>query len=446
MKPHRKSRSSPVPRAGPSRAVRGGLLVAAAVCLPLLAVGSGDDVRAALDSTTGVLSLVALTASIAWGLLATDRLLLSPRHRLVAQAVHRATAVGALGFLLLHAAVKVSLGHVPLLGALVPFGLGVTSTEGLIGFGALAGVLMVVTGATGALRSALAGNVRVAGRWRSLHVLAYPGWCFALVHGLFAGRPAPTWVVAAYGAALIGVAGALSLRLLPRPAQRRLAARIAALTDGGRDTGTKEAPPAPMAGVDRSRTPPTAPQDVRQTAPWRPERATVGRHQQQPRLAPPFPQLYEAPPPPAAEPVEHSRDLGAGSLSGTGMSAAYRAVSRARGSGGTAPLAERVPMTDELPGVPEQPYGPEAWRTPSPPPAPPVPPSYVPGPAPVPPTAPPQQPLPYGHGTPAPYADQAPGVPTTPPSPYDIDTAGAPPGPHPPRAGEPWGAPAGDRP
>ncbi|MFH8615527.1 hypothetical protein ACH4E8_10700 [Streptomyces sp. NPDC017979] len=396
-----------MPRAGPSRAVRGGLLLAATACLPLLAVGSGDEVRTALDSTTGVLSLVALTASIAWGLLATERLLLSPRHRLVAQAVHRATAAGALGFLLLHAAVKVSLGHVSLFGALVPFGLGVTSTEGLIGFGALAGVLVVAAGATGALRSTLAGNVRAAGRWRSLHVLAYPAWCFALVHGLFAGRPAPTWVVAAYGTALLAVAGALSLRLLPRPVQRRLAAGIAVLTDGDREGRTKEAPPAPKAGADRHRTAPAASQDVR-TAAWRPDarpgHSALDGHGHGQRLAPPFPQLYEAPPP-TAEPAEHGRDLGAGSLTGTGMSAAYRAVTRARGSGGTAP-------------------------------------PYVPGHPPV----PPRQPIPYDHDTPAPYADQAPDVPTAPPSPYDTDAAGAQPWPHPPWAGEPWGAPVGDRP
>ncbi|MEU5974210.1 hypothetical protein [Streptomyces sp. NPDC047315] len=440
MKPHRKSRSSPVPRAGLGRPVRGGLLVAAIGCLPLIAVGSGDDVRAALDFTTGVLSLVALTASVAWGLLATDRLLLSPRHRLVAQAVHRATAVATLGFLLLHATVKVSLGHVSLFGALVPFGLGVTSTEGLIGFGALAGVLTVVAGATGALRSALAGNVRAAGRWRSLHVLAYPAWCSALVHGLFAGRPAPPWVVAAYGAALLAVAGAVSLRLLPRPVQRRLASRIVALTDGGREGRHQEAPAAPGALTDRpprARTAPAAHQRVRPGVRPGPDvgRTGLGERPQRPRLAPPSPQLYEVPPPPVPEPAAHSRDLGADSLSGTGMSAAYWAVSRARGTGATVPWAERVPMTEELPVIPEQRHPPGAWPTPSPAP-------------PAPPAVPPQQPLPYGHHAPTPYADQAPNVPPTQYDTYDAydDTAGAQPGPHPPRAGEPWGAPVGDRP
>ncbi|MEU0275657.1 hypothetical protein ABZ129_28140, partial [Streptomyces sp. NPDC006307] len=89
-----------------SRPVQGGLSVAAVVLIPLLAVGGSDSFRAALDFTTGVLSLVSLTASVAWGLIATDRLLLSTRHRLIAQAVHRSTAAASLGFLLLHATVK----------------------------------------------------------------------------------------------------------------------------------------------------------------------------------------------------------------------------------------------------------------------------------------------------------------------------------------------------
>ncbi|MFD0429086.1 hypothetical protein ACFQ60_18750 [Streptomyces zhihengii] len=176
---------------------------------------------------------MSLTASVAWGLLATDRLLLSPRHRLLAQGIHRTTAVASLGFLLLHATVKVSLGHVSLIGALIPFGLGVTGTSALIGFGSLAGFLMVVAATTGALRSALAGNIRVAGRWRPLHMLAYPAWCFALVHGLYAGRPAATWVTTMYCLALAGVATAVSVRMLPRHLQRRVAGTIVSLTGGG---------------------------------------------------------------------------------------------------------------------------------------------------------------------------------------------------------------------
>ena len=102
--------------------MQGGPTVAALVLIPLLAVAGSDGMRAAFDFTTGVLTLVSLTAAVAWGLLATDRLFLSTRQRLLCQGIHRATAVTSLGFLLLHGTVKVALGHVGLIGALIPFG------------------------------------------------------------------------------------------------------------------------------------------------------------------------------------------------------------------------------------------------------------------------------------------------------------------------------------
>ncbi|WP_065485596.1 hypothetical protein [Streptomyces sp. PTY087I2] len=233
-----------------SRPVQGGLTVAALVFVPLFAVAGSDELRATLDFTTGVLSLVSLSAAVAWGLLATDRLFLSTRQRIVCQGIHRATAIASLGFLLLHGTVKVALGHVALIGALIPFSLGVTGASGLIGFGSLAGLLMVVTAATGALRSAFAqpspkaarlgqslGSPRdtggIAGRWRAVHALAYPAWCAALIHGLYAGRAPATWVVVMYGLCLAGVAGALCLRLLPRPTKRRIADRVAELLGQG---------------------------------------------------------------------------------------------------------------------------------------------------------------------------------------------------------------------
>lgn len=252
MNPHRKIRSSPTLSAGPNRSVQGGLTAAVLVLLPLLAVAGSDDLRAALDFTTGVLSLVSLTAAVAWGLIATDRLFLSSRQRLLGQGIHRATAA-SLGFLLLHVTVKVALGHVALLGALVPFGLGVRGTAGLIGFGSLAGLLMVVAAATGALRSAFATPGRIAGRWRALHALSYPAWCTALIHGLYAGRPPATWVVVMYSLCLVAVAAALCLRLLPPPTKRRITGLVAALIKP--DTLPSEPDPAlreaPLPGAER---------------------------------------------------------------------------------------------------------------------------------------------------------------------------------------------------
>ncbi|MGV9880960.1 hypothetical protein [Streptomyces sp. NPDC003006] len=216
----------------------------ALLLIPLFVFASSDGFRAALDFTTGVLCLVSLTASVIWGLVATDRLFLRSRQRLLAQAVHRATAVASVGFLLLHGTVKVALDHVSLLGALVPFGLGVTGSAGLIGLGSLAGLLIVATGVTGALRSAFASPARIASRWRALHMLAYPAWCAALIHGLYAGRPPKPWVIALYCLCLVAVAGAVTLRAAPPPVKRKVAAHILALLEPERGAPPRERPPA----------------------------------------------------------------------------------------------------------------------------------------------------------------------------------------------------------
>jgi hypothetical protein len=481
MKPYSKSRSSPMPGTGLSRPVQGSLSVAALVLLPVLAVGGSDSFRAALDFTAGVLSLVSLTTSVGWGLIATDRLLLSTRHRLIAQAIHRTTAVASLAFLLLHITVKVSLGHVALIGAMIPFGLGVTGTAGLIGFGSLAAFLMVTAATTGALRSALAGNIRTAGRWRPLHMLAYPAWCFALVHGLYTGRPAVTWVTTMYTLSLLGVATVVSLRLLPRPVKRRFADRFLSVIDSGSDEPITEeqlrrdltifplpgatgvtAPPglndmngrSSMNGIPSQR---PYEQDFQRQPP-------LGQARAQPRrLAAPSPQLYEVPMQPEPEPR-----VSAGP--GPGIAAAYRAVSLAAE---TAPLAERIPMTEELPIISESGPPPGTWPAPSPPP----PAQAVPS-APVAPTAydpPPVYETPSAYVPPAAYEPSPPPFesfdtsasysynsastydPTTsyeaPSSPYATGNADAydetamPPGPlFPPPSGEPWHAPAGDRP
>ncbi|WP_329117162.1 hypothetical protein [Streptomyces sp. NBC_01465] len=249
------------------------LPVALLLLVPLLAVAGSDEVRAALDFTTGVLTLVSLSAAVVWGLIATDRLLLSSRQRLVAQAVHRTVSVASIVFLLLHITVKIALGHTGLIGALVPFGLGFRGTAGLIGLGSLAAYLMITAAATGALRSAFAAPGGIAVRWRALHMLAYPAWCTGLLHGLYAGRPPKTWVIVLYALSLTAVAGALSLRTLPRRTRRRIADRITA--------ATRPAPPAPE--------PRPAPE---------PPPATEAPPPAQPRRPPPAPPRYESPAPP----------------------------------------------------------------------------------------------------------------------------------------------------
>ncbi|MER7397041.1 hypothetical protein ABT381_16220 [Streptomyces sp. NPDC000151] len=209
--PHRLQRPRPALTTG-----AGAVLV-----LPLL--GAAPAFRAFFDYTAGVLTLVSLTAAVVWGLLAAGRTVLAPRSRLLAQGVHRALATASLGFLVLHIAVKVAETHALFSDAFLPFasvvlgGPVAPGTAPLIGFGTLAGLLMVLAAATGALRSAFAGRGRVSGRWRALHTSAYAAWCLALLHGLKSGRAPSGWVTTGYVLSLAAVMGALLARLLFTP-------------------------------------------------------------------------------------------------------------------------------------------------------------------------------------------------------------------------------------
>jgi ferredoxin len=59
----------------------------------------------------GVFALIALTASVAIGLAATDRAIMSPGGRIAAQAAHRAASFAAVGFLAIHITVEVLAGR-----------------------------------------------------------------------------------------------------------------------------------------------------------------------------------------------------------------------------------------------------------------------------------------------------------------------------------------------
>ncbi|MGW0389959.1 hypothetical protein ACWDYJ_03460 [Streptomyces sp. NPDC003042] len=197
------------PRSGP---VCAGAAALVAVTVAARA-GALTHVWDFLDFGAGVLSLVSLTATVLWGLLATDRVLLWSGHRLLAQGVHRGLAVSGLGFLALHIWVKVAERQTSAASVVLPFA--DSDRPVLIGLGTLAGYLFVTVAVSGAVRSAFATESRSLW-WRALHFGAYPAWGASLVHGLKAGRPGGAGVTAAYALCLIGVAGVLALRLRAR--------------------------------------------------------------------------------------------------------------------------------------------------------------------------------------------------------------------------------------
>ncbi|MFF8727410.1 cytochrome b/b6 domain-containing protein [Streptomyces sp. NPDC015171] len=292
MNPRRSTRS--LPKSG--RSAYGVASAAVLLLIPVAVVVGGSQFREFLNFGAGVLSLVSLSCSVIWGLFAQDRIFLNTRQRIIGQAVHRTTAVASIAFLLLHITAKIALGHTQLIAAIIPFSLGVSGIGGLIGLGSLAGLLMIFVGITGALRSNFATPAPVAARWRAMHMLAYPAWCAALVHGLYAGRSAKPVFVILYSLSLLGVMGALALRAAPRPVKRKVADRLVALF------GSSERPGLDDLDASRSRAAEPAPPGFESRR--EPRRSAAGA------TAP----LYQTPAGPAAEPA-------------SGFAAAYRAVS-----------------------------------------------------------------------------------------------------------------------
>ncbi|MFJ8269664.1 cytochrome b/b6 domain-containing protein [Streptomyces sp. NPDC094154] len=349
MNPRRSNSSLPKP----GRSAYGVVSAVVLLLIPVVVLAGGSQFREFLNFGAGVLSLVSLSCSVIWGLVAQDRIILNTRQRIVGQAVHRTTAVASIAFLLVHITTKIVLGHTQLIAAVVPFSLGLTGIEGLVGLGSLAGLLMIFVGITGALRSNFATPAPVAARWRAMHMLAYPAWCAALIHGLYAGREAKPIFFILYGLSLLGVIVALAVRAAPRPVKRRLADQLMAVLGGGErpelddlDASRARVSESGLAGYENARgaTPPRA--DATRTAPRGPRPASP---------------LYDTPAP-AAEPQP-------------GFAAAYRTVATPPpGQSFAADQTARmnVPFDPQAAGAAPRVDGPGStsgsWPIPSPPP------------------------------------------------------------------------------
>ncbi|MFG2357596.1 cytochrome b/b6 domain-containing protein [Streptomyces sp. NPDC048521] len=345
MNPRRSTSSLPKP----GRSAYGVASAVVLLLIPLVVLVGGSQFREFLNFGAGVLSLVSLSCSVIWGLFAQDRIFLNTRQRIIGQAVHRTTAVASIAFLLLHITTKIALGHTKLIAAIIPFSLGVTGIAGLIGLGSLAGLLMIFVGVTGALRSNFATPAPVAARWRAMHMLAYPAWCAALVHGLYAGRAAKPIFVILYSLSLLGVMGALALRAAPRPVKRKVADRLVALFGSSQRPGLEEL------DASRSRVADSALPGYEGRREPRPSPAA-------PAASPSAP-LYQSPAAPAAEPA-------------SGFAAAYRAVSApgraqepfAAGRTARMDLPLDLQPTEAVPRVDGPSSTSGSWPIPSPPP------------------------------------------------------------------------------
>ncbi|MFJ9742439.1 cytochrome b/b6 domain-containing protein [Streptomyces sp. NPDC101166] len=339
----------------PGRSAYGVATAVVLILIPVVVLVGGDRFQEFLNFGAGVLSLVSLSCSVIWGLVAQDRVVLNTRQRIVGQAVHRTTAVASIAFLLLHITTKIALEHTQLIAAIIPFSLGVTGSGFLIGLGSLAGLLMIFVGITGALRSRFASPAPVAARWRAMHMLAYPAWCAALLHGLYAGRAAKPIFVILYGLSLVGVMAALALRAAPRPIKRQFADRIGAIIGGepepaGRDA--LEASRARMAEATGSGSLPGYESRSSRSS----TADTMGSSRRSPSSSP----LFDAP---------------AGAEPANGFAAAYRAVNTPRGQqsyGADQTARMNMPFdmqaTEAMPRVDNGGSTSGSWPIPSPPP------------------------------------------------------------------------------
>jgi DMSO/TMAO reductase YedYZ heme-binding membrane subunit len=159
----------------------------------------------------GVFALIALTASVGVGLVATDRVILTPGHRVIAQAVHRAVSFAALAFLIVHIVTEILAQRVHVIDAFVPF-LSPFCTF-YIGLGTIASDLILLLVVTSIIRKRFTANGK-AWRWRAVHYTSYAAFVFGILHGLMGGRAAKPYVDWSYGFCIALVAAGLVVRYL----------------------------------------------------------------------------------------------------------------------------------------------------------------------------------------------------------------------------------------
>lgn len=158
---------------------------------------------------SGVFALIALSAAVAAGLLATDRIVLTPERRIFAQALHRTFSLIGISALANHILLEILASRARIVDGFIPF---LASRDTLfMGLGTLSSDLFVLVIVTGVLRRRFARGRRQL-VWRILHLTTYVAWPLAVLHGLLAGRSAKPYVDWSYGACLAAVAIALTVR------------------------------------------------------------------------------------------------------------------------------------------------------------------------------------------------------------------------------------------
>src|SRR6516164_699648 len=188
---------------------------AVVIAFALVMTKPGRDIDAATQHFmlyyAGVFALIGLTASVAVGLVATDRIIMTPGHRVMAQAVHRAVSFGALAFLVIHIVTEILAQRSHVIDAFIPF-LSPYRTF-YIGLGTIASDLILLIIVSSIWRKRFTAHGK-AWRWRAIHYSSYLAFVFGVMHGLLGGRAAKPYVDWSYGFVIALTALAVVVRFL----------------------------------------------------------------------------------------------------------------------------------------------------------------------------------------------------------------------------------------
>jgi hypothetical protein len=191
------------------------LITAVVVLVAVLVLTkAGRDIDAATQRFmlyyAGVLALVGLTGSVLLGLVATDRIVMTPGHRVMAQAVHRAFSFGTLAFLIIHIVTEI-LAQRSSHRRGRPLSLAVPDLLHRARYDRLRSHRLLVV--TSILRKRFTEHGK-AWRWRAIHYTSYVAFVFGVLHGLLGGRTAKPYVDWSYGFAIAVTALGLAVRFL----------------------------------------------------------------------------------------------------------------------------------------------------------------------------------------------------------------------------------------
>jgi sulfoxide reductase heme-binding subunit YedZ len=176
----------------------------------LAATGLSSKALWYLTRSTGLVSLVLLTATVVIGVVASIGWTTDRWPRFLSQGVHRNLSLFCVGFVAVHVVTTVSDGYVPIgfADAFIPFRSPYRPLW--VGLGALTFDLLLAVMITSALRHRIG-----FASWRFVHWLAYLCWPIALIHSLGSGSDTSLAPMLALDAvSVIAVIAAVAWRLV----------------------------------------------------------------------------------------------------------------------------------------------------------------------------------------------------------------------------------------